>query len=83
MELVAVRAAGEVLGAGGEVEGSEGEGGEVVASKDGLDGSLEQGTGAKGFQTGIEGNDKGVCGVPGRKKRHSIRVTWALVCKPG
>ena len=33
MELVAVRVAGEVPGAGGEVEASEGEGGEVVASK--------------------------------------------------
>jgi hypothetical protein len=38
MELVAVRAAGEVPEAGGEVEGSEGEGGEVVASKVELDG---------------------------------------------
>ena len=55
MELVAVRAAGEVPGAGGEVEGSEGEGEEVVASKVGPDGSLEQGTRAKGFQIGITG----------------------------
>lgn len=53
MELVAVRAAGEVPGAGGEVEGSEGEGEEVVASKVGPGGSLEQGTRAKGFQIGI------------------------------
>jgi hypothetical protein len=45
MELVVVRAAGEVPGAEGEVEGSEGEGGGVVASKGGLDGSLEQDTG--------------------------------------
>jgi hypothetical protein len=36
--LVVVHAAGEVPGAGGEVEGSEGEGGEVVASKVELDG---------------------------------------------
>jgi hypothetical protein len=69
MELVVVHAAGEVPGAEGEVEGSEGEGGGVVASKGGLDGSLEQDTRAKG-------NDKGVCGVPGRKEQHSIRVTW-------
>jgi hypothetical protein len=50
MELVVVRAAGEVPGAEGEVEGSEGEGGGVVASKGGLDGSLEQDTRAKGFR---------------------------------
>jgi hypothetical protein len=40
-ELVVVRAAGEVPEAEGEVEGSEGEEGGVVASKVGLDGSLE------------------------------------------
>ena len=50
MELVVVRAAGEVPGAEGEVEDSEGEGGEVVASKGELDGSLEQDTRTKGFR---------------------------------
>jgi hypothetical protein len=50
MELVVVRAAGEVPGVEGEVEGSEGEGGGVVVSKGGLDGSLEQDTRAKGFR---------------------------------
>jgi hypothetical protein len=50
MELVVVRVAGEVPEAEGEVEGSEGEGGGVVASKGGLDESLEQDTRAKGFR---------------------------------
>jgi hypothetical protein len=50
MELVVDRAAGEDPGAEGEVEGSEEGGGGVVASKGGLDGSLEQDTRAKGFK---------------------------------
>ena len=61
MELVVVRAAGEVPGAEGEVEGSEEEGGGVVASKGGLDGSLEQDTRAKGFQVGIAGETTKAC----------------------
>ena len=50
MELVVVRVAGEVPGVEGEVEDSEGEGGGVVASNGGLDGSLEQDTRVKGFR---------------------------------
>lgn len=83
MELVVVRAVGEVPGVEGEVEGSEGEGEEAVASKGGLDGSLEQRIPAKAFRYALWRNDKGVCGVLGRKERHSICVTWASVCRPG
>lgn len=83
MELVVARAVGEVPGVEGEVEGLEGEGEEAVASKGGLDGSHEQGIQAKAFRYALWGNDKGVCGVPGRKERHSIRVTWTSVCRSG